>query len=302
MSLIWVTGADGQVGTAVSNVLNNHFNQRSIRFFSRSDFDITNNTLISSWFQQEKPQCIMNLAAYTAVEQAELEQDRAFAVNAIGVQTLAKLCALHAIPLIHVSTDYVFAGDASEPYSETAPVVAASVYGQSKALGEQLLSDQHLLHIILRTSWVYSATQQSFVSKILQKAWQTRSVSVVSDQIGCPTAASHLALVLCQITERILEGRAVYGTYHYRDDTIHSWYSFAKDVLFYAAKECSEWRDVEVLPVLTSAFPTFAKRPTYSVLGMEKLIEHFGIHPMSCRDGTQETVRQILEHRNYNVL
>lgn len=295
MPLIWVTGANGQVGRALTHLIQRNYQQWVVRFFSHTEFDLTDTAGMMKWFQSERPQCVINLAAYTAVDLAESEQELAYAVNASGVEYLAHQCALLEIPIIHVSTDYVFSGYTAEPCSEEAITASLSIYGQSKALGEQFLRNHHTQHVIVRTSWIFSAGRESFVTKILQKAYHQRQLSVVSDQIGCPTSAIHLAMVLCHIAVRVLEERATYGTYHYRDDQVHSWYSFAKQIMGLAAMENGSWQEVQVLPVLSTSYPTIAIRPSYSVLSVEKLIRDYDIFPMSFTSALQNNVRQILE-------
>ena len=299
MSLIWVTGASGQVGRLLSHLIRSEYQQWSVRFFSHSEFNLTNVDEMVRWFQLEKPQCIINLAAYTAVDKAEMECDLAYAVNATGISDLATLCAENSVPIIHVSTDYVFSGSASVSYNEDAPVDPQSVYGASKAMGETYLRACHDSHIILRTSWIFSSGNESFVTRILRKGLSQSDLSVVSDQIGCPTAASHLAIVLCRIASQILEERAVYGTYHYRDDTIHSWFSFAQQIMTLATSDSSRWQDVVVSSVPTSAYPTAAIRPSYSVLKVDKLTRDYGIYPMSFATGLKTVVSQIMEQLNH---
>jgi len=297
--LIWVIGASGQVGSALKYVIDASFYPWQVQFFSRAAFDITYKDSMQAHFSQSTPSCIVNLAAYTAVDKAESEVDKAYAVNATGVGILAQLCAENAVPLIHVSTDYVFSGTADKPYSEDAAIAPQSVYGLSKAAGEALVRTHHAAHVILRTSWVVSDTAENFISKILLKGRKLDTLSVVSDQIGAPTAAIHLAKVLCQIIERMVERIAIYGTYHYRDAKVESWFTFAKTVVELAATIDAHYETVTVLPVPTSAYKTPAVRPLYSVLGVQKLIEDYKIVPYSLVDVLSDMVRLTLERMTH---
>ena len=222
-----------------------------------------------------------------------------YAINAQGVKILAQLCAKHTVPIIHVSTDYVFAGEATEPYLETASADPKSVYGYTKAQGEAYLRLAQPEHVILRTSWVYSAEEASFVSKILRVGLAKRKVSVVSDQTGCPTAACNLALVLCQLVAAVLDGSIVFGTYHYRDDEIHSWFSFTQKIFAMLSAQDQQLTEIEVVPILSVAYPTLATRPKYSVLGVDQISKNFAISPMSTQHALPKVLQQLMERTCY---
>lgn len=296
--LIWVTGANGQVGCAIQQWIKQHFSW-TVRFFLRKEFDLTNEASMQLWFIRERPSCIINLAAFTLVDKAEIAIDEAYAVNAVGVAQLAKLCAQYHVPVIHVSTDYVFSGQGNIPYEETYSIAPKSIYGQSKAQGEIYLRTYHFEHIILRTSWVFSSAKDSFVTKILRKGYENGKVSVVSDQIGCPTSAKNLAVVLCQLAEAIIHNTAIYGTYHYRDDTVYSWYTFTQRIFDLVTQRGAQYEHMQVFPVSSDEYPTPASRPKYSVLSVDKLTRNYGISPLSCDEPLQTVVKEVMEKIHY---
>ena len=223
---ILVTGINGQVGWEVQ--------QRGLRQghdivgCSRDVLDITDRQSVLSKIQDTVPDLVINCAAFTAVDKAESEEDKAYAVNRDGAAWLAEGCAAQKIPLIHMSTDYVFDGSASQPYKETDSVNPIGVYGKSKEAGEQEVRKRLPDHLIIRTSWVFGVHGHNFVKTMLRLAGERDELKVVDDQLGCPTFAGDLADGLLKIAERVREGGEIqWGTYHCCGATKVTWHEFA---------------------------------------------------------------------------
>jgi len=264
---ILVTGANGQVGWELM--------RRAEKFgviavgTERAELDITNASAIDAVIKPEAFDVVVNAAAYTAVDKAESEPDKAYAVNRDGPAHLAAACARANIPLIHISTDYVFDGTKHGAYVEDDPVNPINVYGASKAAGEQAVRELLDRHIILRTSWVYGVHGHNFVKTILRLAQERDELRVVADQWGCPTAAGDIAEVILGIVRRIgEEGEIAWGTYHYCGEGKTNWCEFAEAVVAGTA-EYSGCK-VQIHPISTAQYPTPAKRPANSVLNCDK--------------------------------
>ncbi|MFJ7825278.1 dTDP-4-dehydrorhamnose reductase [Psychrobacillus sp. NPDC096623] len=250
---VLVTGAKGQLGTDVVLLLKE--NGYDVYGFGRDEMDITNQEKVDEVITSIRPDVVIHTAAYTKVDQAELEPDKAFQVNAIGTRNVA--VAAHKIDakLIYISTDYVFDGTATEPIDEFQPTNPQTIYGKSKLAGEQYVRELHNKFFIVRTSWVYGAHGNNFVKTMLKLSETMDEIKVVADQIGSPTYAVDLAEKLAElcVTEK-------YGTYHISNEGKCSWYEFAYEIFKFAGKE------IKVIPCTTGEFPSTAKRPNYSVL------------------------------------
>jgi dTDP-4-dehydrorhamnose reductase len=288
---ILVTGADGQLGSELL--------RRAARYdltatgLTRAELDITDAQAVQRTVLQSGAMVIVNAAAYTAVDKAESEQERAFAVNRDGVAHLAAACAEANIPLIHVSTDYVFDGTKTTPYGEDDPVHPVSVYGASKEAGEQALRSTMARHIILRTAWVYSPYGNNFVKTMLRLARERDSLKVVADQHGCPTAAGDIADAILQIVRRIGTGGDIpWGTYHYCGAGSTTWHGFAEAIVQLATPALG--RSVPVIPITTAEYPTPAQRPANSVLDCTRIREYLDIHPRPWRESLAEVVAELL--------
>src|SRR5687767_15015590 len=216
MAKILVTGADGQVGSEFRD-LSSRYPQHSFLFCARSDMDITNPESIARSFNAFKPEFCVNCAAYTAVDKAESDLDRAFAINGTGVRHLAEACTAQNARLVHISADYVFDGNGKEPYAEDYPTSPLNVYGQSKLQGEQEAAATRGGAVIIRTSWVYSTFGNNFVKTMLRLMQSKPQISVVADQKGSPTYAADLAGAIMQI---IGSGTWVPGIYHFSNTGI----------------------------------------------------------------------------------
>ncbi|MFN3213095.1 MAG: dTDP-4-dehydrorhamnose reductase [Henriciella sp.] len=261
----------------------------------RPEVDLADPDSLKRAIELASPDLVVNAAAYTAVDQAETEKEAAFAINAEGVGTLAALCAANDVPLIHISTDYVFDGEGSAPFLETGTPAPINVYGASKLEGEVRLRDTHAAHIILRTSWVYSPYGGNFVKTMLRLAQEKGSASVVDDQIGCPTSAHEIAEAILAISQRIFEDPSpdLFGTYHFSAAGEASWADVAAFIfeLYEARTGCK----IGLNRIPSSDYPTPAARPRNSRLDTRKITDTFGIRPQPWRDGVRETVNRLMD-------
>jgi dTDP-4-dehydrorhamnose reductase len=270
---ILVTGASGQLGMALQEESMSHTSVDFI-FASRSDLDIVNHNNIKDYLDLHKPIFVINTAAYTAVDKAESEQERAFLINEVGAKNIALACKKRNIGLIHISTDYVFDGEAIVAYKETDAVNPLTVYGRSKLAGERAIQKIALSHYyIIRTSWLFSKKGHNFYNTMLRLANEGKDISVVNDQWGSPTRAEELASAILHIA---ITGEASQsGVYHYTGGGECTWYAFAKAIL-----EKNYPDHYSLRPVMTSEYPTVAKRPRYSVLCTANFEKTFGLNIM----------------------
>lgn len=272
---ILVTGINGQVGWEVLRQASRHGCQ--VIGFDRHTLDITDRQAVSREIEKNSPDLVLNCGAYTAVDQAEEEVAKAWAVNRDGPAWLAASCARENIPLLHLSTDYVFNGRASRPYPETAPIGPLGIYGQSKAAGEAEVRARLPRHLIIRTSWVYGVHGRNFVKTILRLGREKEELKVVNDQWGCPTFAADLAQALLTMARHIGAGPTdCWGTYHCCGSTAVTWHEFATLILALARK-IQPVKVKKIIPITSAEFPTAAPRPPYSVLDCQKLYRVFGI-------------------------
>ncbi len=238
------------------------------RALGRADCDISDRHAVERAVAGSR--MVVNCAAYTAVDKAESDTDAAYRVNSLGAGNVAAACAEAGIPLVHLSTDYVFDGASSRPATEEDPPRPLNVYGRSKLDGEKKVSERLACHVILRTSWVFSAHGPNFVKTILRRARSQSELRVVNDQIGGPTAADDLAAAILRMADACKEpGFRDWGTYHFSGAPPVSWYDFARAVLADLG--------TPVLPVATKDFPTAARRPPNSVLDCSRTLRVFGI-------------------------
>lgn len=267
--------------------------------FGRPQIDLAATKPDFSEIQRFVPNIVINAAAYTQVDKAEAEPDAAFAVNHLGVAALAEFCTRYAIPLIHISTDYVFDGEKAEGYAEDDRPNPLNVYGASKLAGEDAVRSIAPQHLILRTSWVFSATGQNFVKTMLRLAQAHPVIRVVGDQRGRPTAAASLASAIWRIIERLQEtgtGGFPWGTYHCAGAPAVSWAEFAEAIF---AEEATFLSSVPHIEWITSCeFPSAARRPSNSVLDCNKLQRVFGLPPLPWRPALR-TVLNHISHEEY---
>jgi dTDP-4-dehydrorhamnose reductase len=225
-----------------------------------------------------EPDLLINAAAYTAVDNAESEPELAFSINETAIALLADACAMRGIPMLHISTDYVFDGAKDSPYVETDTVNPIGVYAKSKEAGERELRQRLEQHIIFRTSWVFGIEGNNFVKTIVRLAKYRDRVNVVEDQIGGPTSARAIASALLTITNKLRDGSGLtWGTYHYSQKPYVSWYRFSKDIIDCAADTGLIDHEVNVVPIQSRDFPTSVARPQNSRLASSKIQESFGI-------------------------
>ena len=270
--VVLVTGANGQLGQSIKFIANKY---PMIQFIYTDyyEMDITNIESCTNTFLKYKPQFCINTAAYTAVDKAESEPEKAHLINSIGPENLAKVCKGYDTILLHISTDFIFDGTSKTPYLESDLPNPQSVYGQTKLEGEIAIQNTWEKHFIIRTSWVYSQFGTNFMKTMLRLASERDSLSVVSDQIGTPTNAVDLAECLLTIIsfDFRLSTFDCYGIYNYSNEGVCSWYDFAAAI--FHQKEIK----IDLKPIPTSAYPTPAKRPAYSVLDKKKIKDTFNI-------------------------
>ncbi len=265
---ILVTGANGQVGRSLQN-LEGAFADYKFHFLGREHLPLQDFKLVDEVIEALKPHLIINAAAYTAVDKAEVETESADLINGFAVGNLAAAAKRVESKFIHISTDYVYDGNNGVPYVETDKVNPLNAYGKSKLLGEQLALSENPDSVIVRTSWVYSPFGSNFVKTMLRLMSSRTSISVVNDQTGSPTYACDLAEALLNICTA--QNSWVPGIYHYSNMGNITWFRFAQAIQQIKGFEC------EVIPISTAEFPTPAKRPSYTVMNCQKIVDAFGI-------------------------
>lgn len=276
MHKILLIGQNGQVTTYLQRAFASANNGYELEVAGREQLDLTKVADIASALKASKPKLIINPAAYTAVDLAEKEQEAAFTINRDAVAEIAAYCAKTNTPLIHFSTDYVFAGDATTPYLETDTPAPTGVYGQSKLEGEQAILESGAPALILRTAWVYSNHGKNFYNTMLSLAQTRNELSVVADQIGAPTYAGSIADATKSLAELILNqgglNQEQLGVYHFCCQGQTSWCDFARAIFVE-----NEVNTITVSGISTEEYPTPAQRPAYSVLNLDKLTQTFGV-------------------------
>ncbi|MCP5159609.1 MAG: dTDP-4-dehydrorhamnose reductase [Gammaproteobacteria bacterium] len=283
---IIVTGAQGQVGWELT--------QRAPRLghavlaWDQTELDITDAAAVDRALSASGADVVINAAAYTAVDKAEQEAERAFAVNRDGPAHLAAACARMNIPLLHLSTDYVYDGVKSGAYVEDDPTAPIGVYGASKLAGDQAVRQLLSRHLILRVSWVFGVHGHNFVKTILRLAREREELRVVADQQGCPTFAGDIADTLLELAGRIVEidTNDTWGTYHYCGEPATTWHGFASAIVEQArARESLPLKTITA--ITTADYPTPAARPANSVLDCSQLMTQLGIRPRPWRNGLE---------------
>ena len=263
---ILVTGANGQLGSEIRQ-LSAKYPLYSFLFATKDHLPIENTDAVKTFFDKQQLDFCINCAAYTAVDKAENEKEKAFLINADAAGVLASICNDHQAKLIHISTDYVYDGSSKQPLKEDDAVAPLNVYGWSKLKGEELVLNRCPSSLIIRTSWVYSAYGSNFVKTMLRLFRERESVNVVNDQYGCPTYAADLADVIMKFIEKKEDESGYYGIVNYCNSRITTWFDFALAIKNYVNSSC------EIIPVSTSEYPVGARRPLYSVLNTSKVRE-----------------------------
>ncbi|MBU4327374.1 MAG: dTDP-4-dehydrorhamnose reductase [Proteobacteria bacterium] len=283
-SSILLTGANGQVGYEVTRLAGAR--GCGLIALTRQQLDIGDGEAVEQIISQLRPSLVINAAAYTAVDKAEQEVEAAMRANRQGPANLAASCHNHQIPLIHLSTDYVFDGNKAGPYEEDDPVSPSGVYGRSKWEGEEEVRARLREHLILRVSWVFGPHGNNFVKTMLRLAAERDELRVVSDQRGCPTCATHIAEALLILADKISEGIDIsWGTYHYCGLPETTWHGFAKIILEEACKIGLSDHVIPIHPITTSDYPTPARRPQNSVLDCHKIMQTFDMKLPNWQEG-----------------
>lgn len=275
---VLVTGGNGQLAAAISE-LESHF---EFWFADKYALDITDARSVSEAFNKWLPDAVIHCAAYTNVEAAEKERESAYRINSFGTELIANACEMVKAKLIYISTDFVFDGNQKSPYKESDKPNPINYYGITKLLGEEIVRKNCEKHFILRTSWLYGAYGNNFVKTILKLAKKQKQIKVIYDQIGTPTNARDLANALLTIIET-----DQYGTYNYSNLGETSWYEFAKKVASFSNE------DVEILPIKTSEFFSDVKRPSYSVLSKQLIMECFNLKIRDWESALEDYFRRV---------
>ena len=291
--VVLVSGANGQLGQAIQSI-SGKYPEIDFVFCSSDRLNITDLDNVKAVFNQYKPDFCINAAAYTAVDKAESEQEKAHLINVVGAKNLASVCKENNSVLLHISTDFVFDGNGSVtqcstalPYSEIDTPNPTGVYGQTKLDGEKAIQETFDNYFIIRTSWVYSQFANNFMKTMLRLASERDSLSVVNDQIGTPTNAVDLAEVLIKIISSNFQlPTSNFGIYNFSNEGQCSWYDFAKKIFEISAIE------IDLKPIPTTSFPTPAKRPNFSVLDKTKIKKAFDIEILDWEISLKNTLKK----------
>jgi dTDP-4-dehydrorhamnose reductase len=284
MMNVLVTGSNGQLASCIRDLAGQYENLNFI-YTDYQELDICDLKQVNTFFKSDpKIDYCINCAAYTAVDKAESDADKAFEINATGAKNLAIACHEFDVVLIQISTDFVFDGEKREPYVETDLPNPISVYGASKLQGEVEVKQRLEKYFIFRTSWLYSEHGSNFMKTVLRLAETRDEISVVSDQIGTPTYAGDLAKLILNI---VSSKNTNFGLYHYSNEGVVSWYDFAKAIFEVSAVE------IKLNPIKTEDYPTPAKRPAYSVLSLEKTKKIFNITPPKWELGLKKAIENV---------
>lgn len=293
-----VFGAGGQLGRELDVVTSSR--RVAATLLPRKLADICDRHAVASAVQRIDPTVIVNAAAYTKVDQAEIEPESAFRSNCGGPALLAEVCAERGLPLVHVSTDYVFDGAKPTPYVETDPIGPMGVYGRSKEAGEQAVRARLERHIILRTAWVYGVHGNNFLKTMLGLASHRESWNVVADQRGNPTAAVDLAEAILAAATRAATGSAPWGTFHFAGSGDATWHDFACEIV--SAQAPFTGRRPTVAAISTADYPTRARRPANSRLDSTRFATAFGVTSRPWQQRTREVVTALMSDRDADSL
>ena len=285
---ILITGSNGQLGQSLQKLLPVELFE-NVNMMDLPEFDITKENNIKNYLDKNKPDVIINCAAYTDVNKAESDEDTARLVNAVGIKWLGKYSAFYGGKIIHISTDYVFDGSSNIPLTPEIATNPQSVYGKTKLEGEQLLIKENANSIIIRTSWLYSPYGHNFLKTMLNIGQQKEQISVVYDQIGTPTYAFDLASAIIHIIKNMKRNPAFFtpGIYHFSNEGVCSWYDFAVMIFRIAGIDC------HVKPVLTNEYPTIAQRPAYSVLDNSAFRNEFGFEAPYWIESVEKCLKEM---------
>jgi dTDP-4-dehydrorhamnose reductase len=281
---VLVTGSNGQLGSEL-RYLAPQYSDFQFIFTDIDELDITNSDAVRDCFDRETPDFVINCAAYTAVDRAEEDELNAYKLNAEAPKILSELARMVGAKLIHISTDYVFDGKSYTPYLEDFPTSPDSVYGKTKLAGEKFVSESGV-GMVIRTAWLYSAFGKNFAKTIAQKGKESESLKVVYDQVGSPTWAHDLAKAILAIVQRGKD-EFMAEVFHYSNEGVCSWFDFAIEIVSFFDYKC------KILPILTSQYPTPAKRPHYSVLDKGKIKSTYGIVIPYWRESLERCLKSL---------
>ncbi|SHE32025.1 dTDP-4-dehydrorhamnose reductase [Mariniphaga anaerophila] len=285
---VLVTGAYGQLGNEL-RVEAENYPEMEFLFTDADSLDITDEIAVQEYFTKNRPGIVINCAAYTAVDKAENDAEKAELINSVAPGFLAKVAKTVDAALIHISTDYVFGGDSVLPYTENDSVKPIGVYGTTKLEGEERSFKENLKTVVIRTAWLYSSFGNNFVKTMLRLGKKGDNLKVVFDQVGTPTYAGDLAKAVLQIANIYQKqpDKFVPGIYHYSNEGVISWYDFAKAIFELAQINCG------VFPVLSEEFPTAAQRPHFSVLNKSKIKSTFGLEIPYWKDSLKVCIQKL---------
>ena len=288
---ILITGAQGQVGKELVSIAEQHYD---VIAAGRDELDITQAKSVAEYIKSSQPDIVINAAAYTAVDKAEEDQERAYAINRDGAKNLATACAQHNIPLLHISTDYVFDGSKIDAYSETDNVTPLGIYGESKWQGEEAIRKLLSQHVILRVAWVFGAHGNNFVKTMLRLAKDRDELNVVADQFGGPSPAKSIAKTLIHLVDIYQKYKKLqWGTYHYCGTEKTNWCDFAREIFKQANEKGLMNKKIRVSSITTAEYPTLAKRPQNSMLNCTKIKNTFGIDMPDWHAGLNEVLTEL---------
>ncbi len=287
MAVIVITGASGQLGSELKVASRNYLGYEFI-FTDIDELDITDNKEVKQFIKTNHPDWVINCAAYNFVDKAETESAKANLINCTAVKNITESVKGSECRFIHISTDYVFDGKSNIPYNEISPTGPTCVYGNSKLSGEKEAL-QHHGSMVIRTAWLYSSFGANFVKTIIGKGKEKGVLKVVFDQIGSPTYAADLASAILNIAAGVIRNQVAFnaGIYHYSNEGVCSWYDFATEILKEAAISC------KVIPVLSSEYPTAARRPFYSVLDKSKIKETYNLEIPHWRESLKKCIKLL---------
>lgn len=289
---ILVTGSNGQLGRELQRAVPSEW---SVTAIGTADCDITDSAAVATLIEGLRPDVVVNCAAYTAVDKAEMERETADAVNWHAVENLARVAATVGAALVHISTDYVFDGESCAPYRESDTTAPINHYGAGKLQGEKAIAASGCRGVVIRTQWLYSPYGKNFVKTMLRLATQQREVRVVADQRGCPTAADDLAAAIVAILPAVVADRTLRGeVFHFASRGEATWCEFAEEI--FRVAEC----DCRAVAITTNDYPTAARRPRNSVLDCSKIFERFGVEQPDWRESLRRNIERI--NKNDNTL
>lgn len=289
--MILVFGGGGQLGRELARLAA----AQGVPFtaLDRSAVDIGEADAVARAIDAVEPSLVVNAAAYTKVDQAETEIAAAERTNAVAPGTLGAVCAAAGIPLVHISTDYVFDGQKDGPYHEDDPIAPLGVYGRTKAAGEESVRQAIAEHVILRTAWVYGEFGHNFLKTIVRLAQTRDELRIVADQQGCPTSTGDLATAILRVARHVADGATPWGTYHFTGAGITSWHGFAQRIV--ARQSALTGRNPPVVAIGTADYPTPARRPANSAFDCSRFAEVFGLRARPWGDAADEVTTTVVK-------